>query len=118
MCHEVHKSDHGMEQEDRVGLCVEVAVLKDAADCCTAALTLWYQLPVFNNADMIVRRKGDVNAGGSEPAVLHQGLLNYTWLFTERQIFVCCSDGRCPFVRVRRPYDCLLTHAGSPEGRE
>lgn len=36
--------------------------------------------------------------------------------FHWKQIFVCCSDGRCPFVRVRRPYGCLLAHAGSPEG--
>lgn len=32
MRHEVHKSYHSMEQEDRVGLCLDVAVLKDDAD--------------------------------------------------------------------------------------
>lgn len=56
-----------MEQEARVGLCLEVAVLRDTADLLHGSLLiLWYQLPVFNNADMIVRRKGDLNAGGSE----------------------------------------------------
>lgn len=67
MCHEVHNSYHSMEQEARVGLRLEVAVLRDAADLLHGSLlSLWYQLPVFNNADMIVRRKGDLNAGGSE----------------------------------------------------
>lgn len=67
MCHEVHKSYHSMEQEARVGLCLEVAALRDAADLLHGSLLiLWYQLPVFNNADMIVWRKGDLNAGGSE----------------------------------------------------
>lgn len=32
MCHELHKSYHSMEQEDKVELCLEVAVLKDEAD--------------------------------------------------------------------------------------
>lgn len=49
------------------------------------------------------------------PVVLHQGLLNYPWLFIESQIFVCSSDGGCLFARVRHPYDCLPTPAGSPE---
>lgn len=39
-----------------------------------------------------------------------------TLRFIERQIFVCCLDGGCLFVRVRCPYDCLPTHAGSREG--
>lgn len=67
MCHEVHNSHHSMEQEARAGLRPEVAVLRDAADLLHGSLlSPWYQLPVFNNADMIVRRKGDLNAGGSE----------------------------------------------------
>lgn len=43
--------------------------------CCTGALIhLRYQLTVFNNAYMIVRRKGDLNAGGSE---IMEGLQYY-----------------------------------------
>lgn len=49
------------------------------------------------------------------PVVLHQGLLNYPWLFIESQIFVCSSDGGSLFARVRHPYHCLPTPAGSPE---
>lgn len=67
MCHEVHNSHHSMEQEARVGLRLEAAVLRDAADLLHGSLLiLWYQLPVFNNADMIVQRKGERNAGGCE----------------------------------------------------
>lgn len=67
MCHEVHNSYHSMEQEASVGLCLQMAVLRDAADLLHGSLLIpWYQLPVFNNADMIVRRKGDLNAGGTE----------------------------------------------------
>lgn len=36
---------------------------------------------------------------------------------SQRQILsVAVMDGACFFLRVRRPYGCLLTHAGSPEG--